>query len=520
MKLQKLLWRRTPDRADWRQSVVGGACKAITGSPNASPCRSRPRTAAPTCSMPCIPALPAISASAPIRSCSPRQGGRPRRPGRRPIGRDAGAGLFAARHSGRRTILVHVHPVPRSLAGCTGRTSPSTRPRPPCRHGGEPAAAGRDPVADDTAVAHADYLDWSGTPTRFRGGQSRRDHGVAARPTCPVDAMICNGAGNFAIWIHRFFRFRRYGTQYAPTSGSMATACRRPSRSSASIPTGRRRGRRRRRFLMTGQSCDRGPVRPADHRDRRRQWPLRTIRMHQEREYPCRTSATDLRNPDFVAYAQASAVSALVSSVRRDFPPPSSLRRQSGKAGDHPHQGRSRSDHAADDARQHPRQGAGRAGGFMTALLCRVNPGSLFIAFLLLIPSCRWPNRRTERVMQRLAARQDAILLAARAIAAESGMGAVQIAPVAGRAGIAAGTVYRYFPAKSDLVCAWMAAVSEYEIAACDAPLTLRQDLCRRWRRRCSPSECGRYVTRLRGRSSPSRSMRRSMPSASPIAVR
>ena len=74
--------------------------------------------------------------------------------------------------------------------------------------------------------------------------------------------------------------------------------------------------------------------------------------------------------------------------------------------------------------------------------------------------------RRTERVMQRLAARHDAIISAARAIAAEAGMGAVQIAPVAERAGIAAGTVYRYFPAKADLVAALVAAVSEREIAA------------------------------------------------------
>lgn len=74
--------------------------------------------------------------------------------------------------------------------------------------------------------------------------------------------------------------------------------------------------------------------------------------------------------------------------------------------------------------------------------------------------------RRTERVLQRLAARHDAIIVAARVIAAESGMNAVQIAPVAERAGIAAGTVYRYFPAKTDLVAALVAAVSEREIAA------------------------------------------------------
>jgi AcrR family transcriptional regulator len=62
------------------------------------------------------------------------------------------------------------------------------------------------------------------------------------------------------------------------------------------------------------------------------------------------------------------------------------------------------------------------------------------------------PYRRTERVVRRLAARHDAILAAARSAAAEGGMAAVQIAPVAERAGIAAGTVYRYFPSKTDLV--------------------------------------------------------------------
>ena len=74
--------------------------------------------------------------------------------------------------------------------------------------------------------------------------------------------------------------------------------------------------------------------------------------------------------------------------------------------------------------------------------------------------------RRTERVLQHLAARHDAIVAAARMIAAEQGLAAVQIAPVAQRAGIAAGTVYRYFPAKSDLVRALIEAVSAREIAA------------------------------------------------------
>jgi AcrR family transcriptional regulator len=74
--------------------------------------------------------------------------------------------------------------------------------------------------------------------------------------------------------------------------------------------------------------------------------------------------------------------------------------------------------------------------------------------------------RRTEKVAQRLAARHDAIIAAARTIAGESGMAAVQIAPVAARAGIAAGTVYRYFPSKTEMVAALVAAVSAREIGA------------------------------------------------------
>ena len=60
--------------------------------------------------------------------------------------------------------------------------------------------------------------------------------------------------------------------------------------------------------------------------------------------------------------------------------------------------------------------------------------------------------RRTHQVVKRLAARRSAILAAARDAAAEGGMAAVQIAPVAVRANVAAGTVYRYFPSKADLI--------------------------------------------------------------------
>ncbi|HEY6704166.1 MAG TPA: helix-turn-helix domain-containing protein [Xanthobacteraceae bacterium] len=76
------------------------------------------------------------------------------------------------------------------------------------------------------------------------------------------------------------------------------------------------------------------------------------------------------------------------------------------------------------------------------------------------------PYRRTENVVRKLAARHDAIVAAACEIAAEAGMAAVQIAPVAERAGIATGTVYRYFPSKTELVAALVAALAEREMAA------------------------------------------------------
>jgi AcrR family transcriptional regulator len=76
------------------------------------------------------------------------------------------------------------------------------------------------------------------------------------------------------------------------------------------------------------------------------------------------------------------------------------------------------------------------------------------------------PYRRTENVVRRLAAREQAILAAARAIAAEDGMGAVQVAAVAQRAGIAAGTVYRYFPSKTELIAELAAGIAQRELAA------------------------------------------------------
>ena len=74
--------------------------------------------------------------------------------------------------------------------------------------------------------------------------------------------------------------------------------------------------------------------------------------------------------------------------------------------------------------------------------------------------------RRTANVLRRLNARHDAIVDAARDAASAGGMAAIQIAPVAERAGVAAGTVYRYFPGKVELVGALVESVAEREIEA------------------------------------------------------
>ena len=124
----------------------------------------------------------------------------------------------------------------------------------------------------------------------------------------PVDAVITNGAGNFAGWVHRYFRFhglaKGHKTQLAPTAGAMGYGV--PAGIAANLLTGRVAftitgdGD----FLMNGQEL----ATAVQHGAKSIILLLNngmygTIRMHQEREYPQRTSATDLRNPDFCALA-------------------------------------------------------------------------------------------------------------------------------------------------------------------------------------------------------------------------
>ena len=126
-------------------------------------------------------------------------------------------------------------------------------------------------------AAHADYLAWTEKPTEQPGAVNFGAVMVWLRENLPPDAIICNGAGNYAAWIHRFFRFRRFGSQVAPTAGSMGygVPAARGDEAALSRPAGRV-PRRRRRFSDERPGIrHRRPVRRADHRHHRRQRHLR-----------------------------------------------------------------------------------------------------------------------------------------------------------------------------------------------------------------------------------------------------
>lgn len=162
--------------------------------------------------------------------------------------------------------------------------------------------------ASSTATIHESYLNWSDPATvRTPGALQLGEVMAYLENALPADAIMTNGAGNYATWLHRFHRFTRYGTQLAPTSGSMGYGL--------PAAVGAKRVHPEKTvvcfagdgcFMMHGQEfatavqydlpiivllIDNGMY--------------GTIRMHQEKHYPGRVSATQLQNPDFVAYAQA-----------------------------------------------------------------------------------------------------------------------------------------------------------------------------------------------------------------------
>jgi acetolactate synthase-1/2/3 large subunit len=185
---------------------------------------------------------------------------------------------------------------------------------------------------DSAEAAHADFLAWTATATPQPGDVNLGEIMIWLRDHVPTDTILCNGAGNYASWIHRFYRFREYMTHVAPTSALMgygmpaAIAMQRlhPERLVLSVNGDGD-------FLMSGQEfaiavqyklpiivviCDNGMY--------------GTIRMHQEREFPGRVSATELHNPDFDAYARAFGGFGAVVKKTSEFPAAFQAARESG----------------------------------------------------------------------------------------------------------------------------------------------------------------------------------------------
>lgn len=226
--------------------------------------------------------------------------------------------LITPDHPGQR--LIHVHPDADEL----GMTYATDLPIAASMAAFAAAVAAVDaPARADAAAAHTDYRDWS-TP-RPRDGVVM-DLGPCVgtmREKLPGDTIICNGAGNFSGWWHRYWPYAGPGTQLAPTAGAMgygvpaavAASLRRPGRTVVALAGDGD-------FLMNGQElataaqhgCDLIVILVDNGA-------YGTIRMHQEREYPGRVSATRLANPDFAALARAYGGWAETVTRTVDFAP-------------------------------------------------------------------------------------------------------------------------------------------------------------------------------------------------------
>lgn len=174
------------------------------------------------------------------------------------------------------------------------------------------------------AEAHADWLDWS-TPKPREGVTLDLGQCVAAmrERLGPDDAVICNGAGNFSGWWHRYWRYGAQPSQLAPTSGAMgygtpaavAAALRCPDKLAVALAGDGD-------FMMNGQE-----LATAIQHDANMlvliidNGAYGTIRMHQEREFPARLSGTMLHNPDFAALARAYGCWAETVEQTAEFAP-------------------------------------------------------------------------------------------------------------------------------------------------------------------------------------------------------
>ena len=205
--------------------------------------------------------------------------------------------------------LVHVHPD----SGELGRVYRATLAinASPISFAAEVAALpapSATPWAADTQAMHQSYLAWSDpAPIKTPGAVQMGGVMEYLEAHLPADAIMTNGAGNFATWLHRFHRFTQYGTQLAPTSGSMGYGL--PAAVGA-----KRLSPEKMVVCFAGDGCF---MMHGQEFATAVQYKLPiivliidngmygTIRMHQEKHYPGRVSATHLQNPDFAAYARA-----------------------------------------------------------------------------------------------------------------------------------------------------------------------------------------------------------------------
>ena len=211
--------------------------------------------------------------------------------------------LITPDHPGQ--LLVHIHPDPNEL----GRVyRPDLAICADMAEFAEAADLWDDDLTsfDAGEEAHLEWLDWS-TAKPAPHALDMAACVTAMREALPGDAIICNGAGNFSGWWHRYWHYDGFPAQLAPTAGAMgygvpaavAAALRHPERTVVALAGDGD-------FLMNGQElatavqygCDLLVVLVDNSA-------YGTIRMHQEREFPARISATTLHNPDFAALAVA-----------------------------------------------------------------------------------------------------------------------------------------------------------------------------------------------------------------------
>jgi acetolactate synthase-1/2/3 large subunit len=188
------------------------------------------------------------------------------------------------------------------------------------------ALAGHEPVrarpwTAETEALHARYLAFS-EPVESPGALNMAKVVRHLQSRLPGDAVITNGAGNYAIWVHRFWRYRMAHTQLAPTSGSMgyglpaavAAAVADPSRTVVAFAGDGCFMMTCQEFATAVQENAKLLVIVVDN------GMYGTIRMHQEREHPGRVSGTALRNADFAAMARAMGAFGATVHATEDFP--------------------------------------------------------------------------------------------------------------------------------------------------------------------------------------------------------